>query len=98
MAGVLGREAERAAGNDQAVAVLGAIEGSVNHEAWDPLRIRGSLPIVRRKGSGSSHTLAEVGEVGLYGAGRGGTGGTGEILPGVSELNQKLDLGGRDPW
>jgi len=34
MAGVLGREAERAAGNDQAVAVLGAIEGSVNHEAW----------------------------------------------------------------
>jgi len=33
MPGVLGREAGRVAGNDQAVAVLGAIEGSVNHEA-----------------------------------------------------------------
>ena len=65
MPGVLGREGGRFAGNDQAVAVLGAIEGSVNHEAWEPLRIRGSLPTVRRKGSGSSHTLAEVGDAGL---------------------------------
>jgi hypothetical protein len=54
---------------------------------------------VARNGSGSSHTLAEVGEEGRYNVGSGGTGGTEVSWPekGVPGLNQYDDLGRTEP-